>query len=87
MSASYEERAVRFRKRLIAFRKASGLTQVDLAIKLGHPQSFISKVERGERRLDVLEFCDVLEALGKSPSRFLKSFLDDETAIRKRAKN
>jgi transcriptional regulator with XRE-family HTH domain len=40
------------------------LTQVTLAKKLGRPQSFVSKFERGERRLDVPEFLDVARALG-----------------------
>lgn len=51
---------------LVSLRKArekSGLTQEGLAKKLGETQSFISKVERGERRLDVVElraFCGAL---------------------------
>lgn len=37
-------------------RKARGITQAQLAEALGKPQSFIAKVENGERRLDVVEF-------------------------------
>jgi len=57
-------------------RKAAGITQVELAERLGRPQSFVSKVERGERRLDVIEFCQVAEALGRDPANLLKEFLD-----------
>ena len=48
---------------LIQARKAIGLTQRELAIKLGRPQSFVSKYERGERRLDVIEFLLVARKL------------------------
>ena len=54
----------RFRGLLIAARKSRGLTQVDVAQRLGKPQSFVSKYERGERRLDVVEFIEVARALG-----------------------
>ena len=37
-------------------RKEKGITQAQLAEALGKPQSFIAKVESGERRLDVVEF-------------------------------
>jgi transcriptional regulator with XRE-family HTH domain len=44
-------------------RKKSGLTQADVAIKLGRPQSYVSKYENGERRLDVVEFLGIMRAL------------------------
>lgn len=48
---------------LVAARETVGLTQSDLATRLGRPQSFISKYETGERRLDVLEFLQICQAL------------------------
>jgi transcriptional regulator with XRE-family HTH domain len=60
-----------FRKTLAQARKKAGLTQLALAKKLGRPQSFVSKFERGERRLDVLEFVDVARALGIDPAVLL----------------
>ncbi len=56
---------------LIKARQESGLTQVDVAEKLKKPQSFVSKVERGERRLDVVE----LEAFAKLYKKSLDFFL------------
>lgn len=56
----------RYRKLLAALieaPKAAGLTQAELAAKLSKPQSFVSKVESGERRIDVIEFIDICEAL------------------------
>ena len=50
----------RLRDWLVAGRQAS-LTQVQLAEKLGRPQSFVSKYERGERRLDFVEVVEVVE--------------------------
>ena len=47
------------------------MTQIDLSKKLGRPQSFVSKYENGERRLDVIEFLEVADALGVEPSRFI----------------
>lgn len=58
-------------------RKAADITQVVLAERLGKPQSFVSKVERGERRLDVIEFCQVAEALGHDPVTLLQGFLGE----------
>lgn len=44
-------------------RKEAGLTQVDVAKRLDVPQSFVSKYEIGERRLDVVELRHVAEAI------------------------
>jgi transcriptional regulator with XRE-family HTH domain len=57
---------------LIEAREKRGLTQIDVSRKLGRPQSFVSKYENGERRLDVIEFLEVADALGVEPSRFIK---------------
>jgi transcriptional regulator with XRE-family HTH domain len=64
----------RFRKLLAEARKGAGLTQSELSSRLQRPQSFVSKYERGERRLDVVEFGDVANAIGVDPIRFLRRF-------------
>ena len=69
-----------FRRLLIEARKNAGLTQVGLAEKLSHPQSYVSKYERGERRLDVIEFLEVARAMGIDPFAFLRA-LDDTSSI------
>lgn len=58
---------------LVKARKQANISQVLLAEKLSRPQSFISKYERGERRLDVIEFEQVAIALGIEPLRFLRT--------------
>lgn len=45
----------RFLKRLQAARASAGLTQTEVAKRLGQPQSYVSKCENGERRVDVVE--------------------------------
>lgn len=49
---------------LKAARKAQGLTQAQVAERLGRPQSYVAKYENGERRLDVIEYLDVTDAIG-----------------------
>ena len=61
---------------LIEARKRANLTQSSLAVRLRRQQSFVSKFERGERRLDVLEFLEVARALEVDPVEFLKAFDD-----------
>jgi transcriptional regulator with XRE-family HTH domain len=57
----------RLRDWLVAGRQAQSLTQVELAERLGRPQSFVSKYERGERRLDFVEVLEIAEALNVDP--------------------
>lgn len=52
---------------MIALRKARGLTQVELAERLGKPQQFVSLIERGQRRIDVVEFFVIARALDADP--------------------
>ena len=56
---------------LVRLRKSKNLTQADLALKLGKPQSFVAKYEGGERRLDVVEFVEVAYALEADPTKLL----------------
>ena len=51
-------------------RQQAGITQEELAQRLGESQSFVSKCERGERRLDIVETHAICEALGVPLSRF-----------------
>ena len=57
---------------LIEGREKAELKQSDLALKLGKPQSYISKIESGERRLDVAEFIELVTAMGSDPVQILK---------------
>ena len=62
-------------------RKRSGLSQEELAERLGESQSFVSKCERGERRLDVVELRSFCNAIGVSFLDFMTQvgrLLDEE---------
>lgn len=54
-------------------RKSAGLTQQDVADRLGRPQSFVAKVEGCERRLDVVEFLHLCRAIGAEPATFFEN--------------
>lgn len=54
-------------------RHASGLTQADLAARVGKDQTFISIVERGQRRVDVIEFIQLSKAMGRDPVALMKA--------------
>ena len=63
---------VRLRKALIAARKHATLTQKALAERLGRRQAYISRIECGERRVDVVEFLDLAHAIGFNPATFAR---------------
>ncbi|VVE66994.1 XRE family transcriptional regulator [Pandoraea captiosa] len=69
-----------FRQMLLDARKEKGLQQVEVAERLGKTQSFVSKYERGERRLDFCEFIEVAAALEIDVNAFVllyRSLLSD----------
>jgi len=76
LSTIFTQRHQEFIGFIASVRKAADMTQAELAARLGKPQSFVSKVERGEQRLDVIEFCQLAEALGRDPAKLLQDFAD-----------
>nr|WP_256939170.1 helix-turn-helix transcriptional regulator [Ensifer adhaerens] len=52
---------------LIEKREAAGLTQTELAVKLGEYQSLVARLESGQRRVDVVEFLAFADLLGFNP--------------------
>lgn len=60
---------------LISTRQEKGLSQRDLAKKLKKIHTFVSKYERGERRLDVIEFLDIAKALDIDPHEIINKLL------------
>ncbi|MVV48948.1 XRE family transcriptional regulator [Pseudomonas sp. PB120] len=56
------------------FRKAAGLTQVQCSTALGRPQSFMSDVESGTRRLDIVQLRDLCKVLGIDLKSLIEEF-------------
>jgi transcriptional regulator with XRE-family HTH domain len=56
---------------LIERREALGMTQTQLADRLGEYQSFVARLESGQRRVDVVEFLELAEALGFDAGKVL----------------
>jgi transcriptional regulator with XRE-family HTH domain len=70
--AFYERSYAAFTDLLKEERRKAGLTQAMLAKKLRRPQSYVSKYERGDRRLDVIEFLEIARAIKFDPNEFLQ---------------
>lgn len=58
--------------RLREVRLEADMTQTQLSERLGKPQSYVSKVERGERRLDVIEYLEMCRQIGVDPYVMLR---------------
>ena len=61
---------------LVAARKSAGLSQQELARRLKRSQSFVAKIEVGERRIDVVEFIEIARALGQEPAELLSHAIE-----------
>lgn len=57
---------------LVSARERAGLKQSDVASKLGLPASYLSKIENGSRRLDVIELLQIAEAIGTDPAEIVR---------------
>jgi transcriptional regulator with XRE-family HTH domain len=71
MGLAYPQEYRRFLARLKAARLEAGLTQVEVAKNLRKPQSFVSKFETGERRIDPVELRHLAQLYGKPTSYFI----------------
>jgi transcriptional regulator with XRE-family HTH domain len=69
--SALSRKQTQLRRQLVQARRDAKLTQTALAKKLGRPQSFVSKFERGERRVDVIEFLEIARALNVDPVRII----------------
>jgi transcriptional regulator with XRE-family HTH domain len=73
--SSNSPRHARLRELLVRARKDAKLTQADVAERLGKPQSYVSKYETGERRLDIVELIDVTSELRSSLTALVEELL------------
>lgn len=64
----------RLQRLLRQIRRGAGLRQEDLADRLGKPQSFVSKYETGERRLDLIELGEICGAVGITLVELVRRF-------------
>lgn len=75
MEKDTTEKYVLLRQMLIDARNKAELKQSDVSSKLGKPQSYISKIERGERGMNIVEFIEIAQAIGFDPTKFLREFI------------
>ena len=75
MKSTFTKRYEWFCEVLVDARRKKGLTQIQVAAALGTPQSYVSKYESGERRLDVVEFIAVSAALNEDPLELLRQII------------
>lgn len=66
-----------FREMLAAAREDCGMTQTELATHLGKPQSFVSKYESGDRRLDFTEFAEIAVILSVDLAQFIRRYQEN----------
>lgn len=72
MATTYNVKYSQFLIKLREARLEAGLTQVEVGKKLQQPQAYVSKIERGERRVDVVELAEFAKLYGKPLDYFVK---------------
>jgi len=72
MASKYRVKYQKLTQRLRQARLDVGLTQVEAGKKLKKPQAYISKIERGERRIDAVELEELAKVYDKDLSYFVK---------------
>lgn len=65
-------------ERLSSKRLLAGITQQQLSAKLNRPQSFVSKYENGERRLDFIEIIEICNALNSDPHELIDLIVEEK---------
>lgn len=71
----------RFRETLVAMRTSADMSQRQLAAALDREHSFVSRIELGERRVDVVEFYWIAQACGADPAKELRKLMRDFAKI------
>ncbi len=86
--SSHSREYAALRRELKTARERAGLSQRELGGRLGVPHSWVAKVESGERRVDLVEFCWFVSACGLDPLGVFESLLRDKRApqVRRRIK-
>jgi len=72
MSRLYSQKNKNLLEKLRYARLGAGLTQIQAGKKLKKPQSYLSKVERGERRVEAIELADFAKIYNKDINYFIK---------------
>ncbi|WP_219861513.1 helix-turn-helix domain-containing protein [Vreelandella piezotolerans] len=76
MTTPWSPERVLLQEALKQLRLDAQLTQIELAQRLGKPQSYVSKYESGERRLDVIEIREICIVAGESLTKFCERLED-----------
>ncbi len=72
MSKKYLPKYQKLTAKLLSARLEAGLTQVEVGKKLKKPQVYLSKIERGERGVDVVELAELAKIYNKDINYFVK---------------
>lgn len=76
-SSIFDETHRRMTAAIVSERRKSGVTQAELARRLGKSQSLISLIERNQRRVDIIEFVEICRALKLDPNAVFRLVATD----------